>query len=847
MGKPSATSKSSAAPRGRAWLKRVLMALLAPVVFLVLVEVVLRVFNIALPTSFIRPLKVGDEKVLVENDAFGLRFFPPAAARHPETIRLPIVKTDELRIAVLGESAAMGDPLPEYGAARMLEVILQAQIPDRRVRVINAAMTAINSHVIKEIARDLARIEPDIVIILMGNNEVLGPFGPSSLNADQDLLPLWRIQAHAVITRLRMSTYLSTLRSAIDQAGVDYRDWTGLQAFVDTEYDPDAPLRDEVRQRFRLNLEEIVSTATEQGCQVMLCTIPVNLYDWPPFASGKASDSFLVATLRARAGAAMEQSDWTQARALWEEILEEKPGDAEALYGLAHTLLATGDADAAAAKFAAARDADRLPFRTDAQQQEHIRSVARQFNETSLTFLDLASLWHAYSNPVLVDRAGFVDHVHFSWKGNYWVANRWAETTLAMLGREKEASNWPDETAVSIALAATSTGQQRFYTMMQERLERPPFSAMDGLGGHRARFREILDELAGEPQALQELDRAIIEAPRAREDGYTLLRLAELHARHGRLDEADNLTLRALAASPHSIDVAATAAQSLFARGRAIEAIAVYDRASYINPYARSALAYELAVEFIAGPAQRPGSATVKDWALTHTRLSPDRAAQLVEALLRRGWFDEAHDAAGVLYQRHPKHTGIALYRCKTALAVKNIDEAARALARADALSPGDAEVVYHQAIIDYEQGRAEDARRAFERVIEMNPAHPDAPGQWALLMLDFFGPEVLDQWLEGQPAYDAAREAQWWAIVQKLRGEGDGIRVRRLIARARAINPENVFLDALFAWSLLNDQRSPDDRARALAMWKKLEPDTARGFVFYEQLAALVAGAHDG
>ena len=42
-------------------------------------------------------------------------------------------------------------------------------------------MTAINSHVVLEIARDCAAHQPDLFVVYMGNNEVIGPYGPGTV------------------------------------------------------------------------------------------------------------------------------------------------------------------------------------------------------------------------------------------------------------------------------------------------------------------------------------------------------------------------------------------------------------------------------------------------------------------------------------------------------------------------------------------------------------------------------------------------------------------------------------------------------------------------------------------
>jgi hypothetical protein len=47
--------------------------------------------------------------------------------------------------------------------------------------VVNAAVTAINSHVVRPIVHDLTRREADLFIVYTGNNEVVGPFGAGTV------------------------------------------------------------------------------------------------------------------------------------------------------------------------------------------------------------------------------------------------------------------------------------------------------------------------------------------------------------------------------------------------------------------------------------------------------------------------------------------------------------------------------------------------------------------------------------------------------------------------------------------------------------------------------------------
>jgi len=61
-------------------------------------------------------------------------------------------------------------------------LLLDARYPGVRFEVVNAGM-AVNSHVTRQSALGLARHEPDLFVVYLGNNEVVGPYGASSAAA----------------------------------------------------------------------------------------------------------------------------------------------------------------------------------------------------------------------------------------------------------------------------------------------------------------------------------------------------------------------------------------------------------------------------------------------------------------------------------------------------------------------------------------------------------------------------------------------------------------------------------------------------------------------------------------
>ena len=165
--------------RGR-WLFRLTAMVVTPLLFFGLLEAGLRIGGYGYPTNFF----VGPDAngAYTPNTWFGWRFFPETLYRKPAHSLVSAKPAGTIRIFVLGSSAAFGVPDPSFSFGRILEVMLGQRYPDVKFEVVNAAMAAINSHVVLDIARDCATHEPDLFVVYMGNNEVIGPYGPGTFS-----------------------------------------------------------------------------------------------------------------------------------------------------------------------------------------------------------------------------------------------------------------------------------------------------------------------------------------------------------------------------------------------------------------------------------------------------------------------------------------------------------------------------------------------------------------------------------------------------------------------------------------------------------------------------------------
>ncbi|HWB94305.1 MAG TPA: hypothetical protein VG605_20770, partial [Puia sp.] len=169
--------------RGRVWLFR-LIAIVMPLILLLALEGLLRLFGYGYTTSlFIDAPGNGD--YLVFNPAASRRYFTdPLNATTGN--REPFHKIKEpgtFRVFVLGESTTIGYPYFHNGSFhRWLQYRLMREHPDKKVEIVNLALTAVNSYTVLGFAREAVHYQPDAILIYCGHNEYYGALGVGSTN-----------------------------------------------------------------------------------------------------------------------------------------------------------------------------------------------------------------------------------------------------------------------------------------------------------------------------------------------------------------------------------------------------------------------------------------------------------------------------------------------------------------------------------------------------------------------------------------------------------------------------------------------------------------------------------------
>ena len=290
--------------------------------------------------------------------------------------------------------------------------MLEEQFPDEKFEVINTAMTAINSHVVREIAEDVVEIDADVWVIYMGNNEVYGPFGAGTVFGSQ-APPVGAVRAGLVFKETRTGQWLGNLMGG-ERDGP--KSWGGMEMFLKQQVAEDDERLDRVYENYRENLEAIIEEGKKAGAKVVVSSVVVNLADCPP--------------LGVEGGEAME---------LFKE-----------------------------GRFEEARDADRLRFRADSKINEIAEDVAEG---TGAVFVDAEAEFLKLGVP---GRRVFHDHVHFSFEGNHLLVRSLVAEVACGLGLSV-GGGWLSGEECAERMGYTLLHEVRILEEMRLRLRRPPF------------------------------------------------------------------------------------------------------------------------------------------------------------------------------------------------------------------------------------------------------------------------------------------------------------------------------------------------------------------------------------
>ncbi|HEV2434461.1 MAG TPA: tetratricopeptide repeat protein [Verrucomicrobiae bacterium] len=445
----------------------------------------LRWFGYGYPADFFLRYKINGQAYYVPNDEFGYRFFPRSLARTPAPQRMAAKKSPgTYRIFVFGESAAMGDPDPSFGAWRYLQVLLRERFPGTKFEVICVAMTAIDSDVILPIARECARRDGDLWMVYMGNNEMVGPFGGGTVFGSRapgvDL-----IRADLAVKTTRIGQLLDSWMQRWEWRSSALKTWQGLEMFKGHQLRYDDPDRLRAYENFKKNLEDILRAGHKAGVPVILSTVGCNLKGCSPFAS-----------LHAATLGESQEADWNKiyregntlaSAGKFPEALEQyaradamDPHYAELHFRIGRCQLALTNDRQALREFELARDYDTLAFRADSRINQIIKDAANAHAGQGVYVLDAAELFARNSPENIPGNGLFYEHVHLNFEGNYLLGRAFAEQAAQLLPKSMVAQDqgqWASAELCDRRLAASSWDRLRVWQEVLSRISGAPYAA----------------------------------------------------------------------------------------------------------------------------------------------------------------------------------------------------------------------------------------------------------------------------------------------------------------------------------------------------------------------------------
>ena len=357
--------------------------ILVPVLFFVLLELSLRIFNYGYDIP--QWVDAGSGKYIV-NPELGKRYFSNAynIPATNEDIFDKQKKENAFRIFVLGESSAAGYPYMPMGSfSRYIRNRLQLVYPNTIVEVINLSMTGVSSYTLLDLVPGVLEQKPDLILIYTGHNEFYGALGVGSMESfgtSRNIVNLILYLNKYKVTQLVRSsvTWISSLFASEKKEDIS---GTLMSRMAKDQY---IPLNSEKfnagLEQFAGNLRDILTLAKDNDVPVIVGDLASNLKDQKPFIS-------------------ISTPGYKTANQVYEEAILE---------------LKNNNVPKAKSLFRLAKDLDALRFRAPEKINTIINSLCKEFNEETVP---IDSLFDFISPSGIAGNNLMVDHLHPNLKG----------------------------------------------------------------------------------------------------------------------------------------------------------------------------------------------------------------------------------------------------------------------------------------------------------------------------------------------------------------------------------------------------------------------------------------------
>jgi tetratricopeptide (TPR) repeat protein len=299
-----------------------LIMILIPILFFVLLETGLRIFNYGRNyEQFITSTSHKD--MLYLNPEISNKYFEGDTFLDSKSMFKKIKNENSFRIFVIGESSVQGFPYHTNASfPSHLRRRLDLLYPDHEIEVINLGVSAISSFTILDLVPGVLQHKPDLIVIYTGHNEYYGALGAAStmsLGQNRGFVNF--------MIYLRGFKTMQLLRDGMSWIARQFKKTDEHTLLMEKMIgESSISLGSETYQRglenFEDNLNEILVRITDAKVPVIIGTLSSNLKDHQPFVSGekennKSADDFFV-----EGRISLEQQRWSDAHAAFVKAKE---------------------------------------------------------------------------------------------------------------------------------------------------------------------------------------------------------------------------------------------------------------------------------------------------------------------------------------------------------------------------------------------------------------------------------------------------------------------------------------------------------------------------------------------
>ncbi|MBK8944603.1 MAG: hypothetical protein IPM32_04945 [Ignavibacteriae bacterium] len=371
-----------------------IILILIPILFFVLLEFSLRIFNYGYDQS--QWIEIGNDKLVINPD-YGKRYFnninftPQTSDDYFDKNK----KSNSFRVFVLGASSAAGFPYMPMGAfSKYIQKRLELVYPTITIEVINISMTAVNSYTLLDLIPGVLDQNPDLIIIYAGHNEYYGALGVGSvesLGSSGFLKKMILNLNNYKITQLVKNLISGILSIFAKKESLEKSHTLMSKMAQEKSIQLNSEMFNHGAEQFSNNLTEILEKVKNKNIPIILGRLVSNYKDQKPFESFKGENQKSADEIFQEAQTEYKNSNFTKADSL----------------------------------FILAKDLDALRFRAPEKFNQIINSLANKFN---VAVAKIDSLFIENSPHKIIGNNLMVDHLHPNVEGYLLIGKAFYET-----------------------------------------------------------------------------------------------------------------------------------------------------------------------------------------------------------------------------------------------------------------------------------------------------------------------------------------------------------------------------------------------------------------------------------